>query len=699
MLIDRLCFRDFLVFKGSQEIRFRSERGRNLTLVLAPNNTGKTSIIRALEFLLYGEVRPAFLGRLPNLARVKELGQNETAKSLVEATIRVGASKYTITRQLLFSRAADDDPPARVHEVQLAAIEHRPDTDRRREPGPDLEGTVSRFVPRAMFDFFFFKGEELKAKLLTDDPDRDVLDELKRLLYRSELESVTDVCKKAEQTVGKELARIAEHESEYRSAIAILGDLEDKLAKQREELSRDTRLREHFVAQAKELDGAIANLAAISNPNARQQLESIRKQLEKNREDQRLLEIKRNDVVGSDATSALADLVAPAVRVLLEDMRERRLLPPDLSEGLLVRLLNEHTCICGREIARDSAEEKTIEVLRSGCISEQVSNDLWTLDTLTEPTHGGGFRSKRLTVLTRLEEYQRRLTDLLSAELQLERAKKDLEASVDENVAQRLAAKRLERSQCQAEAQRLEAQISELRSRIAGEDELKRRLEGEINRLGAATSQSPLLKARSQICRDLEKAARGCQKDLEEAILKQLRGTVTSLYDSIVNDGSRAHVDGKSLLPTIERSGVKGLAAGGGQEQAVLLCYLIALGKLRQTINQKLRDHFRITEFTEQAFFMDSVFGQMQPEYQQGIARLLPEHISQLVVLLAGQQWTDHVAEGLKGKITCIYGLELSTPKKIRENEYAFRVGGKSVVLARQLGKTEEAFTTIRKLE
>ena len=68
MLIERLRFKDFLVFRGDQQLVFSFKKGRNLTLVLAPNNTGKTSIIRALEFLLYGEPQMGALEKLPNLA-------------------------------------------------------------------------------------------------------------------------------------------------------------------------------------------------------------------------------------------------------------------------------------------------------------------------------------------------------------------------------------------------------------------------------------------------------------------------------------------------------------------------------------------------------------------------------------------------------------------------------------------------------
>src|SRR5262245_12191467 len=56
MIIRQLRFCNFLVFPGEQVIDLPTENDSNVILVLAPNNTGKTSVIRALKFLFYGHL-------------------------------------------------------------------------------------------------------------------------------------------------------------------------------------------------------------------------------------------------------------------------------------------------------------------------------------------------------------------------------------------------------------------------------------------------------------------------------------------------------------------------------------------------------------------------------------------------------------------------------------------------------------------
>ena len=50
MLIKELRVCDFLVFPGEQCIEVPTAQDSNLVVILAPNNTGKTNIIRALKF-------------------------------------------------------------------------------------------------------------------------------------------------------------------------------------------------------------------------------------------------------------------------------------------------------------------------------------------------------------------------------------------------------------------------------------------------------------------------------------------------------------------------------------------------------------------------------------------------------------------------------------------------------------------------
>ena len=54
MILERLVLDNFRQFKGRQEIVFSDLKERNVTIVHAENGFGKTTILKALLWALYG---------------------------------------------------------------------------------------------------------------------------------------------------------------------------------------------------------------------------------------------------------------------------------------------------------------------------------------------------------------------------------------------------------------------------------------------------------------------------------------------------------------------------------------------------------------------------------------------------------------------------------------------------------------------
>src|SRR5438105_4077491 len=101
MLFREIIIKDFLVFKDENSLTFPPP-GKNdscLLLVLAPNSAGKTSIIRALEFLLYGRLRremPPSADRLINKTYIQAAKPGATLEAWVQATIEIEGQPRTI---------------------------------------------------------------------------------------------------------------------------------------------------------------------------------------------------------------------------------------------------------------------------------------------------------------------------------------------------------------------------------------------------------------------------------------------------------------------------------------------------------------------------------------------------------------------------------------------------------------------------
>lgn len=62
MIIRHLTFHHFLLYHGDQQLELPTDGERTLTVVVAPNNAGKTSIIRGAQVLVLW--REGFDGKL-----------------------------------------------------------------------------------------------------------------------------------------------------------------------------------------------------------------------------------------------------------------------------------------------------------------------------------------------------------------------------------------------------------------------------------------------------------------------------------------------------------------------------------------------------------------------------------------------------------------------------------------------------------
>ena len=124
MIIKELRLCNFLVFPGEQELAFPTEGESNLVVILAPNNTGKTSVIRALKFLFYGHLPDCTEATAYRLINDRERARTAVmaeASGWVEITIVRDEEDIHVRRSIRARKAGKDQwqPP----EISLFRVE------------------------------------------------------------------------------------------------------------------------------------------------------------------------------------------------------------------------------------------------------------------------------------------------------------------------------------------------------------------------------------------------------------------------------------------------------------------------------------------------------------------------------------------------------------------------------------------------
>lgn len=149
-------FRQFL----NEEITFASgENGKNVTIILGENGTGKTTFAQAFFWCLYGDTEFSDKMILNRLVANRLLsGQN--AKVSVELLLRHGENTYTITREQTYTK----DISGNIKGANTVFdILRRDKTGNTTTVKPTLrESEINSILPREISKYFFFDGERIE---------------------------------------------------------------------------------------------------------------------------------------------------------------------------------------------------------------------------------------------------------------------------------------------------------------------------------------------------------------------------------------------------------------------------------------------------------------------------------------------------------------------------------------------------------
>ena len=143
MRIKSLELKNFRGFLGKHDIEFASDDSENVTLILAENEVGKSTLLNAFVWCFYGRVTD-------DTDRKNELVHDEANSNItyVQIQIEEGGQVYLFKRQIqdkkeIFKAWEEDD----IGDIK---------------PIYYPESLIKTFLPPALSDYFLFNGEGLK---------------------------------------------------------------------------------------------------------------------------------------------------------------------------------------------------------------------------------------------------------------------------------------------------------------------------------------------------------------------------------------------------------------------------------------------------------------------------------------------------------------------------------------------------------
>ncbi|KJR47502.1 ATPase involved in DNA repair [Desulfosporosinus sp. I2] len=159
MLLRSLYLKNFRQYAGEQKIAFSCNSQCNVTVIIGANTSGKTTLVQAFNWALYGIVNfPT--KELLNLDIARKMHSDKKETVEVEICLKHDSTEYIISRSQDYvcdNRGVRGLPPG------PAKVSYKRE-DGQVEPvrsGVAVNATISKILPQELSNYFFFDGERI----------------------------------------------------------------------------------------------------------------------------------------------------------------------------------------------------------------------------------------------------------------------------------------------------------------------------------------------------------------------------------------------------------------------------------------------------------------------------------------------------------------------------------------------------------
>jgi len=693
MILERLVIRNFRQFKGEHEIIFSDHREKNVTLIHAENGFGKTTLLNAILWALYGHkgLTPDFEGKeqlIHNGMAHSYRNKPSELEAMVHLTFSHDGARYMLSRAINLAEQTFDSRGGRMsletlrdgQTLNLDRPQHR----------------VQAIIPEGISKFLFFNGERID-ELGLDKNRGQVTEAIHQMLGLNLLKSTIEDLNH-NNVRGKFRRELADKTSdEKRDLIAKQEDLETK------QMLADSKLS----TAKEEIEAIDEQIKLIENKLAANketyQLQAKRAQLQRQRDE---TSARADDVnkrlaklIAEDGYTLFTPELVAKGKAIMQDLRSQNQIPAPVIDTFLQQLLDEGNCICERCLNPGSDEYEAVKKKLSDAPNQDFNNAVSALDHAIGILEGVAERTREnFQQLTR--ERAELTAQIRSIEGDLEDIHQKVGSKDDEKV------KELEESRRAKALKRdeLTSRCGSLRKEIEITSDEITKLQNQIRKMDDLEEKAALAQRRLDAVEECNRIVSELLQAETEELRPLLNEEISEHFSKIIDRDYRAELSEdfdlriRSWIGTEDDERIEqDVALSTGQRQVKLLVFiasLLALAKRRSEIPTILKG----TAGSEYPLVTDAPFGNISV-FREGISRWVPNLAPQVTILLTPSQYDGDVEKALRetGRVAKRYYLAYHGPENtLRQGANAYlTVEGKEY---QQYFKANEEFTEIKEL-
>ena len=350
MYLDSIEITNFRPFYGTQKIDFGFNDLENLTIILADNGSGKTSLVNALTWCLYGEELHDVRNKsepLYNLRAAKELESNENSINEVKVEVKIRfysfedeKKKYfSIYRSLSFQKWGNGKWGDAFADHLIVD-----ETDKDILEDGVAQNAINNKIPKEMFQYFFFNGATL-SNYFKNESELSLKTSIEQISQVGLIDKVYDHLVKTSDSINKRF-----NKKKPKGSVNYNKLINEKMQEQQHKESEikdnhnkiDIAIRNvnKCVEKLKQVDSGYVNELTQKRKNK----ESMGKKLKQNiKEDRKNYE---KLILELFPIAVLFDELVDSINIA-DDARKKKTAPPQIERDLLNDILEDGFCICG----------------------------------------------------------------------------------------------------------------------------------------------------------------------------------------------------------------------------------------------------------------------------------------------------------------------------------------------------------------
>lgn len=659
MRIDSIQLNNFRQFYGATPKIELAHGSENVTVIHGMNGAGKTALLNAFTWILYGTFSKGFRNtdRLINKRAIAEADTGQTIECSGELTFEHAGRNYRIKK--VIDTVISDDRTTIIERDKETVLQYQ-DVDGQWTQVTDIESTIGRILPRDLHSYFFFDGERVE-KIVDPGPQEraDLGKAVKTILGLEPLERTIKHLKLARKHFEEEMSRFGD--TKTKQLISEKEQLDERIESLDDEIANGEKNVEAQKENVRKLHERIAKLESVKH------LAEERDRLLKTIQDKKD-SIKENSETLKTLVSDRAYLLHTKDQQnyfveLIEELKAKGELPAGIKKQFVEKLISDKACICGRSLDPDldscskEAHAKVSDWLNTAGL-QQIEDRALELGARIE---NWGERNdgtqEQLRQLAKLAKADHAEIDRCNAELK--RISNELEGSPEEEVSS-LEKKVKEEDRLLSEYQE---KLGADRSDRVKEAEKLKELEVKLDKLDAQNEQQKLSKARRDIAEEVIKGTKQVLRLMDSKWRVSLEAQIQKTFRSISVKNYKPKLNGDYSIDLIDESNGTDVAFSQGESLVLSFSFISSIiEEARKLAAQKGGVYG--PDDTEYPLIMDSPFGALDDTNRSHVASTISQLADQVITLVSKTQWREEVETAMEPRIGKSYVLTYYSPRE-----------------------------------